>query len=1726
MREDDDETKRRSSIPRSVLKTGYPLPGMVKTPGSNKSVSFPSTSKKQQDKVTTRSQAKRQHEEELADIMSMSTPSVRKFDGTNFAVWKAQMQAYLTIKECADVLKKEKPSPSKDGTIPGDWEQKNNLAKAIILLSLDDQKASLVCHLSEAKQIWLRLIEAHEMSSSASKVALQREFFDCQMKRGENVTDYVSRLQGIYSQLLQCGVGMTEDTLVGRIVSGLTQEYHIFMTNWSNSTGVQSLKELIPKLTAEEQLIRKFDKSSKDNYALMAEKSRPTFQSGQRKAPTQQSSGQSSNRPSTSQTGQQTNSSPSSQADTRKKNIRCYNCGARGHLKPDCTKPKKPKQKSEQKQAVVAEAIVAEIITAEANVVVGEREWLIDSGASQHMSSDRSTFKSFKSYDSPDTIKLAGHGELECLGVGDVELISFVEGGKVSIVLKDTLYVPLLRRKLISVGHCTSSPYNCKTVAVGDKIYIYNKQGILIVEGEKKNCVYKARVEDASSAGLSAVAMASETQTELTDDSPPETVSDSNLDLWHERCAHVNKATIVKMSKLSSVIGLEGYTFEKDGKASDRRVINCESCCLAKQARLPIPSSRRERANEVAETLHVDICGPIGTETLSGGKYLVLFKDEFSNFRILFITKTKEEVFNCIRKCVAMISSDTKGKNVRSLMSDRGSEFTSKRTQDFLEENGIVHKTSAPFTPHQNGFIERENRTIMEAVRAMLFHRKLPEVLWDEAANSAVYILNRVINKNTGAKTPYELYMNQKPRISHLRVWGSIAFMKVQEKKRSGYQRKLDPRAAKLVLVGYDRDFTYRLYEPSTGKVIITREVVFDEGKMPSVSQEPVSYQNIEQFCDIDASEHDNDDGNIASLAQTASDVDEPTTYREAVNGDKSAEWIAAMDEEFQSLIQNKTWQLGYLPKGRKAIRNKWVFKAKRVASGEISRYKARLCAKGFSQRKGIDYDETFSPVVRHDSIRLILSLVAQLDLEMCHFDVKTAFLHGELTEEIWMDQPEGYVSEPGKHCRLLKSLYGLKQASKVWNDCFTNFLKEFDLKPLVTDSCVFIGSQSGESLIIAIYVDDGLVCCNSSILLDKVIDYLKQRFEITVIDATCFVGLEISRNRSTKQLSIRQTGHIRRMVERFELEHAKSCTIPMSPTLKFTRDGVADGALSKTVDVPYCQAMGVLTYITSGSRPDIACAVAILARFCSSPKLPHWMAVKAVMKYLACTSNLAITYDGSKSDDLVAYSDADYGGCRDSRKSVSGIIVKHGGGPVVWKSSKQSTVAESTCEAEFVACSQTSSVVVWCRNFLQEVQNKSLDEPTTIYVDNQSAIKLVKNNQIHSKIKQLDIRLMAVRERVASKIISVAYVNTTENQADIMTKPLASKQFSYLRERIGMMLLITMTLISVMSDEASASFLSYRTGFNLDEEPSVLRLKINDPCSKANEIENEAKGVTKLGPSWDLTENSQMNVSFIQATKLLCNATFSLRVLPAMNSIDGCLAAGRDKRDIAALATAVGAVANVIVGVTNLIRGASDDSSYANMVSLTDRADTRLTQTLRNRETMSKETEQELRIVSDAADYHIQQIREESSQVPMLVWMSYHTIHELYAGAANLKAIRKHCLGGRLATQELGEMLEHSALMQILPEETMLVSVAVDSDNHQIEFGYRVVKRFEVSVEFLLIIIVALTGVLVLVSLLCLNIRLVRAIKPSHLTDRQDIEAGVDAAESIRRLSRIALTL
>lgn len=341
--------------------------------------------------VQTRQQAKEEAAQQSKNMSSNNQSSIghsaltlRKYDGKNFSVWKSQLEAYMQVKECIDVLYTTRPvhvigdkDTETTSQLQTKWDDRNKLARAVILMALYDEQAIMVCHLDTAKEIWDRLLEANEQRSQSSRVVLMRQFCDSAMRDGEKVLDYITRVQRIFIQLKEAGTMVTEETLVGRIVGGLTQSFHVFITNWGNNPNVkQTMAELIPRLTAEEILIRRFKKA--DPMAMVSE-------AGFKNRRPSQGNNSSGRPPS--------NRSKKSLEDLKEK-YKCHKCGEKGHFRAECKSGSG--NKSTPTKSSAEEAVVAEGIIAEANAAVDEGEWILDTGATEHMTHDGSNFVSFE----------------------------------------------------------------------------------------------------------------------------------------------------------------------------------------------------------------------------------------------------------------------------------------------------------------------------------------------------------------------------------------------------------------------------------------------------------------------------------------------------------------------------------------------------------------------------------------------------------------------------------------------------------------------------------------------------------------------------------------------------------------------------------------------------------------------------------------------------------------------------------------------------------------------------------------------------------------------------------------------------------------------------------------------------------------------------------------------------------------------------------------------------------------------------------------------------------------------------------------------------------------------------------------------------------------------------------------------------------------------------------
>jgi uncharacterized cupredoxin-like copper-binding protein len=565
---------------------------------------------------------------------------------------------------------------------------------------------------------------------------------------------------------------------------------------------------------------------------------------------------------------------------------------------------------------------------------------------------------------------------------------------------------------------------------------------------------------------------------------------------------------------------------------------------------------------------------------------------------------------------------------------------------------GIEHQLTAPYTPQQNGVVERKNRTIMEMARCMLHDKGLPKEFWAEAANTAVFLLNRLPTKAVQKKTPFEAWHGSKPKLINLKTFGCLCFSYIHQVKRD----KLDKKAEAGIFVGYSLIAkAYRIYLPHQNKIIVSRDVKFMElDSWNWEDDKKIEFQEVNEDVDDEPVRGERSLSDIYQRCNVA--IMEPAGYEEAATDEK---WIDAMKEELKMIEKNQTWKLVDRPNHKKAIGVKWVYRTKLNFDGSINKYKARLVVKGYAQIFGVDFSETFAPVARLDTIRLLLALAAQNGWVIHQMDVKSAFLNGYLEEEIFVEQPEGFVVEgqEEKVYRLNKALYGLKQAPRSWYSRIDRHLMNLGFEKSPSEFTLYVKKVDNEILVVSLYVDDLFVTGSHEELIYKFKEEMKGAFEMTDLGKmTFFLGMQVQQKQN--EIFVCQQKYAKEVLRKFNMEECKPATTPMNQKEKFCKEDEAERVDERL----YRSIIGCLMYLTA-TRPDIMYAVSLLSRYMHCASEIHFQAAKRILRYVKGTLDYGIRFSQVKSFCLLGYSDSDWAGCVDDMRSTSGYCFTMGSG-------------------------------------------------------------------------------------------------------------------------------------------------------------------------------------------------------------------------------------------------------------------------------------------------------------------------------------------------------------------------------------------------------------------------------------------------------------------------------
>ena len=1277
--------------------------------------------------------------------------AVVPLNGTNYPTWKIQCRMALMKEGLWRIVTGEETAPV-DGAAAErvKFASRRDRALATVVLSVDTSLLYLIGNPEDPVVVWKKLADQFEKKTWATRLDLRRKLHALRLKDRDLAQDHIKAMSELFDALSVAGETVSEEDRVVYLLASLPESYAVLVTALEANEEVPKLEVVIERILHEER-------KSKDKIAASSS----------------------------------AESAMTSRKSTRPK-PKCHHCGKLGHIKRFCRDLKQDTESQKEKKGKTAHQKEAASVTrassdSEGSVLISIADhalsasskdeqcaWIIDSGATSHMCRDKKVFTALYQLQDPIDVVLGDGRALTAIGRGDVVLNMLLPSGESkTCTLYDVLYVPDLSYNLLSVSKASRRGKVVKFKK--SACYILDRKHTLVAKATREGGLYQLNCRP----NHERAALAEQ--------------SGSKEDIWHKRFGHLGVKSLQRLSREGLAVGFDYDT--------SSQLTFCEACPQGKQHRNKFPASST-RADEPLGLVHSDVCGKINVKSLGGAEYFMSFIDDKTRFTWVYPIRTKDQVFKKFCEWKTLVEKSS-GKKLKAIRTDNGGEYTSREFQEYLTEEGIRHERTIPKTPEQNGVAERMNRTLVEATRSMLADSNLPHTLWAEALSTAAYLRNRCPTKAVVGMTPFEAWSGEKPCVNGLRVFGCQAYVHIPKDER----KKLDSKSKKCVLLGYgEHTKGYRLYNPATGKVLHSRDVIFNEAKYgfeSSGSQEEPERRVYLEYSDepletVDPPEatdppappsrrsgrvrtHPDYYGFQCSTGE--SEVKEPKSVSDAL---KSQKWVNAMQSEIDSLHEHDVWELVELPEGRKCVGSKWVFKVKKNADGSIERNKARLVAQGYSQEEGLDYDETFSPVVRSESVRSVIALACKKGLKLHQMDITTAFLNGDLKEEVYMKQPKGFCAEGQEHlvCRLKRSLYGLKQSPRCWNQALDTQLKSMGFKQSVSDPCIYTSKTDDGLFILGVYVDDILLAGESEQKLEQVKTVLGQQFLLKDMgELNYFLGVSVKQNPEQGKIWIGQPSYTEAVLKKFGMEHSKPTSTPVAPGTKLMRATEQSEMCDATI---YQSAVGSLLYLSGWTRPDIAFAVSSVARFCSSPTKAHWSAVKRILRYLKGTTGYGLLYSENQDDEsLIGYSDADWAGDANDRKSTSGYFFMISGAPVSWRSRKQSCVALSTAEAEYVAMASAAQEATWMRQLLEDLHLKQ-SKPTVINEDNQSAIAVARNPQSHSKMKHIDIRYHFIREKVLDDTVELQYCPTDDMLADILTKGLTPDKFSKLRELAG----------------------------------------------------------------------------------------------------------------------------------------------------------------------------------------------------------------------------------------------------------------------------------------------------------------------------------------------------
>ena len=1306
-------------------------------------------------------------------------------DERRYELWEIKFLGYMRIRKLHKVI-----TADEDDDID---ETKNCEAFAELVQCLDDKSLSII--MRDAKddgRKGLSMLRQHYLSRGKPRIiSLYTELTSLTKDAKETITDYVIRAETAYSLLKSCDETVSDGLLIAMVMKGLPPEFKPF-------TAVILQKE--DKLTFYDFKIalKNFEETEKTSTteasAILHVNDRRLH-----KSPYSHS--------------QQPNSNFSQKREKSKFEGTCFTCKRRGHKSSECRSGTNRRWCDICRNAT-HDTRFCRRTKDSARVIVGgsssaqednskhyfaftltnvsektpEFSLLVDCGATTHIINDESKFIQFDDNFNPSChiIELADGRKLNDLvhkrGNACVELID-VHDNVHKCILHNALYVPSFSQNIFSVQAATDRGANIEfhpdsaTLISRNTVFNIKRQGQL----------YYLNMCNAGKVSHS-------------------------LKEWHAIMGHCNKQDILRLENV-----VDGM------KITNKDDFECGICIRGKMTQ---SKSRKPDKRAVAplDFVHLDLEGPIDPPSKEGYRYVLGCTDDYTGIVIPYFMKNKSDTPQAFEKFLADVRPHGEVKCIRS---DEGGEFTSQIFETLLTKNRIKHEFSAPYSPHQNGTAERSWRTIFNMARCLIIEAKLPKMLWPYAVMSSAHIRNRCFN-NRIQSTPYQSLTGKKPDLSKMHKFGSTCYAYVQKPKKLddrgeqgvfiGYDKSSPAymvyfpeghTVRKVRCVQFTNEATNADLTFENQKEVLDDDLVISGGEIPRTQNDQNENNDItqnDQNENNDITQNDQNENNDIISQNTEGNssrrkttkpkylddyyvndeadnfigrtvhycfaINVPNTYDEALTHENCDKWKEAMDNEMLALRENDTFDLTLLPPNKEVVQSRWVFTEK-LGPNDESQYKARFVAKGFSQKPDIDYYETFSPTANMTSVRVMMQIAAQNNLLVHQMDVKSAYLNAPIDCEIYVQQPKGYEknNENGKPLvyKLKKSLYGLKQSGRNWNNVLHTYLINQGFKQSLSDPCVYTNHLPDLMCIMVVWVDDIIIAASGDDYMNSVKNALKEKFKMKDLGKIgIFLGIEFSHENNIITMS--QSKYFTKLLDRYGMSECKPKYSPCDPNMNKICAESADPVNPRL----YREIVGGLIYAMIATRPDLCFAVTKLSQYMSNPSKNHMFMAKHVLRYLKGTLYEKLAFKPIKDDfKLMGFCDADWANSED-RRSITGygFEVNTEGPLLSWKSKRQHTVALSTCEAEYMSLAAATQEGIFLKSLIRDMTGKNVDT-FTLYCDNQGSLALAKNPVHHQRSKHIDIRYHFVRDEVKTGSVELFYVPSDQNVADIFTKPI-----------------------------------------------------------------------------------------------------------------------------------------------------------------------------------------------------------------------------------------------------------------------------------------------------------------------------------------------------------------